>query len=92
MQKIDKDKIFDALFKKAVGYDYEETTEEFSLDDNNNLFSNKKKINKKHSPPDIASVKALFEYCVELDQNKYSQMTEEELLAEKQKLLEQLLK
>ncbi|MBO4412449.1 MAG: hypothetical protein J5779_00320 [Clostridia bacterium] len=87
--KIDKDKIATALFKKAVGYDFEESVEEFCVNENGEMVKNKEKINKKHLPPDVPAVKALFELCV-TDTGKYDNMTEEELLIERAKLLEEL--
>lgn len=90
--KIDKEKIAKALFKKAIGYDVEESVEEFFVDEESGeLKKGKTKVSKKHLPPDIPAAKTLFELC-ELDEDKYDRMTEEELLKERAKILEELKK
>ncbi len=90
--KFEKEKIVDALFKKALGYDTEEIVEEFVVDEESGkLKKNKKKINKKHLPPDITAVKTLLEICGEEIQNKYDNMTQEQLLEERDRLLKLLL-
>jgi len=89
--KINKDKIAKALFKKAVGYDFEESVEEFCVNESGDMIKNKKKVNKKHLPPDVPAVKALFELCGS-PEGKYDNMTEEELLIERAKILEELKK
>ena len=88
--KIKKEIIKDALIKKAMGYSFEESVEEFSLDENDGKYKPcKKRVSTKHMPPDIPAMKALLSICD--SQSKYDLMTEEELLKERAKLLEKLL-
>lgn len=90
--KLEKEKIVQALLKKALGYDAEETTEEFVVDEQSGrLKKNKKKISKKHLPPDITAVKTLLGICEDDLKNKYESMSEKELLEEKTRLLKLLL-
>ena len=87
--ELKKEKIEQALLKKAMGYDFEESVEEFSLDEENGEYKpSKKRVSKKHMPPDIPAMKALLSMCE--SSNKYDLMTEEELLKERARLLEEL--
>ena len=81
-------KLNKALIKRALGYMSREVTEEFSSD-NGKMKLIKKKITKKKVPPDITAVKVLLDIYgdQELD---VSNMTDEELLLERDKLLEKL--
>ena len=75
--------IKDAIMKVALGYSLEEVTEEYGVEDGE-LKLVKRKETKKDIPPDLKAVKLLME-------NKdYSVLSDEELEAEKQKLLKQL--
>lgn len=88
---MDKQKIEQALFKKAMGYDFEESVEEFCLDEENGKYKPiKKRVSKKHMPPDIPAMKALLSMS-ENQNNKYDLMTEEELLKERTRLLNELM-
>ena len=88
--KIDKEKLAKALYKKAIGYDFEESVEEYSVDNQDgSLKKNKSRISKKHLPPDIPAMKALLSLC-ETNESKYDGMNEEQLLEERAKLLEEL--
>ncbi len=75
-----------ALIKKALGYDAKEVVEEYVSDEQGEVKLTKKKITKKNVPPDMTALKMLLD-----SQVKLSDMTDEELEAEKQRLL-QLLK
>ena len=89
--EFEKEKVLDALLKKALGYDLEETVEEFSIDEQSGkMKKNKKKISKKHLPPDISAMKTLLEFFDSKTAGKYDNMTEEELLREREKLLNML--
>ena len=81
-------KLNKALIKRALGYTNKEVTEEFSSD-NGSLILTKKKVTKKNIPPDIVAVKVLLDMYspVELD---VSNLSDEELLIERDKLLEKL--
>jgi len=56
-----EEEIKKALYKKAVGYTAKEVVEEYGGEDGNLV---KKKISKKHIPPDMTAIKTL----IDLDQ------------------------
>jgi hypothetical protein len=72
-----------ALKKCAVGFDTSEVVEEFAVEDGQ-LKLIKKKVTKRDIPPDIKAVKML------LDGEGCAQMTDGQLLDEKNKLLDML--
>ena len=80
-----REKIENAIAKKAVGYDYTEEVEEFSMQDDAFVVS-KKKVTKKHSPPDMQAAKLLAEWNGEQKQ-AVAELSEEELLKERDRLL-----
>lgn len=80
------EKIRDALIKRAVGYDTEETVEEYS-GSGDDITMVRKKITRKNVPPDISAAKLLLE---ESGEDDYSAMTDEQLEEEKQRLLKML--
>lgn len=55
-----KDKIEKSLIKKALGYQYKEVIEEYSIGEDGEKLS-KKKVTTKDVPPDISAVKLLLE-------------------------------
>ena len=69
--------------KVALGYSLEEVTEEYGVEDGQ-LKLVKRKETKKDIPPDLKAVKLLME------DKDYSVLSDEELEAEKQKLLKKL--
>ena len=75
--------IKEAIMKVALGYSLAEVTEEYGVEDGQ-LKLVKRKETKKDIPPDLKAVKLL------LDDKDYSVLSDEELEAEKQKLLSQL--
>ncbi len=77
-----------ALIKRALGYTNKEVTEEFSSD-NGEMKLTKKKVTKKNVPPDITAVKVLLDMYSDSDLD-LANMTDEELLLERDKLLEKL--
>lgn len=83
-------KISKALYKKALGYEVNETVEEYATDDADNLKLVKKKITTKNVPPDIQSAKVLLELLNAKMENDFENYSDEELEMEKQKLLELL--
>lgn len=87
----EEEKLKRALLKKALGYDVRESVEEFSVDDNGQKKLSKKKITKKHFAPDLTALKLLIEKFYPDTNLKISDMTDEQLLEEKQRIL-QLLK
>lgn len=78
-------KIRAALLKRAVGYDTEETVEEYSSN-GEDVTMVRKKVIKKNVPPDITAAKLLLEE----HGDGYSEMSDEELEAEKTRLLKLL--
>ena len=82
----DKD-IRSAILKKALGYNATEIIEEYQETDGE-IRLTKKKVTKKDVPPDITAIKLLFE---DGETKNYSELTDEELDAEKQRLLRLLL-
>ena len=75
--------IKDAILKVALGYSIEEVTEEYGVEDGE-LKLVKRKETKKDIPPDLKAVRLL------MDDKDYSALSDEELEAEKQKLLKRL--
>jgi len=84
----DKDTI-EALKKLATGLIVTEITKEYAKDDNGDLQLIKKKVNEKMLPPNTDIMKMLYQSSKE-NNSKYKDMTDEQLLEEKQRLLEQL--
>lgn len=83
-------KIKKALLKKALGYDADEVVEEYVLDEDGNTKLSKKKITRKHYSPDISAMKVLFEKYIKTYGEEVAQMTDDELLQEKERLLKLL--
>ncbi|MGN1098735.1 MAG: hypothetical protein ACI4S9_00190 [Christensenellales bacterium] len=79
-------KIENALLKKALGYTVTETVEEYSTLDGA-LELQKKKITKKHIPPDMTALKLVLDKNSE---DSYDKMTDEELERERFRLLKEL--
>ncbi len=73
----------DALIKKALGYDVKEVVEEYSSDGDGEVKLSKKKVTTKNVPPDMTALKILLDE----NQKDFNQMTDEELCAEKIRLL-----
>ena len=78
------DELEQALKKCAVGFDTGETVEEFAVQDGE-LRLIKRKVTRRDIPPDIKAVKMLLD-----GRRDESAMTDEELEAEKMKLLKML--
>lgn len=74
------DSVREAVKKVALGYTVAEVTEEFSVEDGE-LKLVKRKETKKEIPPDLKAAKLL------LDENDFSDYTDERLLEERKKLL-----
>ncbi len=81
-----KQKIKNAMVKKAIGYDAEEVVEEYQ-DNDEGLKLTKRKITKKHYPPDTTAARLVLDAQSE---NTLSSLSDEELLKEKQRLLNKL--
>ncbi|MGN0815087.1 MAG: hypothetical protein ACI4MH_07635 [Candidatus Coproplasma sp.] len=77
------DGLKNALKKCAVGFDTSEIVEEYAVEDGQ-LKLIKRKVTKRDVPPDIKAVKMI------LDGEQTKEFTEEELIAERNKLIEML--
>ncbi|MDD3397571.1 MAG: hypothetical protein PHR96_03425 [Clostridia bacterium] len=82
-----EEKIKLALIKKATGYDADEITEEYTVNENGEEILNKKKITKKHYPPDISAVKIFLSFYGGKTLSELENMTDEELKTEKERLI-----
>ncbi len=78
-----EESVKDALKKCAVGLSASETVEEFAVE-NGELKLIKKKVTRRDIPPDIKAVKML------LDGDGIEAMTDDELAAEREKLIKTL--
>lgn len=87
MGKISEKELNNALYKKAVGYETNEVVEEYVVDERGDYKLSKKKVTKKHVSPDLTAVKILLDK-VEKKSGKYEKMTDEQLYAEKLRLIE----
>lgn len=74
------------LYKKAKGYDVEETVREYVFDENGERKLVKEKTTIKSVPPDLSALKAYME----LRDSEIARMSTEELKREKQRLLKEL--
>ena len=79
-------KIEDALLKKALGYTVTETVEEY-LKEEGSLELQKKKVTKKHIPPDVSALKLYLDIR---EGDGYDTMTDEELEKERIRLIKEL--
>lgn len=82
----EEDKIKKALIKKALGYNANETVEEYVVDEEGNKKLSKKKVTKKHFSPDISAVKVLLERYFQTFEDKVSSMSDDQLKSEKLRL------
>ncbi|MCH5155012.1 MAG: hypothetical protein J1F69_00250 [Clostridiales bacterium] len=78
-----RDEILDAVVRRACGYEAKETVEEYAVVDGS-LELVKRKITTKDVPPDIAAAKMI------MDGGDISDLSDEQLEAEKKRLIEQL--
>ncbi len=87
----ENDKLTKTLLKKAMGYSVDEIVEEY-VNDENELKLVKKKITKKHIPPDINAAKALLEKSNEMNLEKIKSLSDEELQKLREKVLASISK
>ncbi len=80
---MEDERVKKAILKVALGYSLEEITEEYGVEDGE-LKLVKRRETKKDVPPDLKAVKLL------LEEKDYSALSDEELEAEKRRLLAQL--
>lgn len=74
-----------------MGYSVDEIVEEY-VNDENELKLVKKKITKKHIPPDINAAKALLEKSNEMNLEKIKSLSDEELQKLREKVLASIAK
>lgn len=79
-------KLEKALVKKALGFDTTEVIEEYSAGEEGEIKLIKKKVTKKNVPPDLSAIKMLMESSSPIVRD----MTDEELMREKQRLVDEL--
>ena len=79
------EKIQKALIKRALGYNAEETVEEYAKD-GDDMTIVRKKVTKKNVPPDISAAKILLDNWGE-NSNDFSALSGEQLEQEKLRLL-----
>ena len=82
-----KDKLQKSLIKKALGYQYKEVIEEYSIDENGEKLS-KKKVTTKDVPPDISAVKLLLESLNVTTSDDFENLSDDELKQEIKRALE----
>lgn len=83
----DNEIVKDALLKRAVGYEAQEVTEEYTDDGLGGIKMVKRKVVSKNVPPDVSAVKLLVELSGDKD---IKELTDEELENEKIRLLKLL--
>ena len=83
MNEGDEKLIERALMLRAKGYDAEEVTEEY-VESEGEVKLVKRKITKKNVPPDITAIKMLIG---NVEKSDLTEMTDEELIREKERLL-----
>ncbi len=81
-------KIRKALLKRALGYDTSEVVEEYSANDGD-MTVIRKKVTTKNVPPDITAAKLLLD-GMKSGTDDLSALTDEQLAAEKDRLLKLL--
>ena len=77
------DEIRDALVRRALGFESEETVDEYGFSEGEAVLT-KRKVTKKFVPPDIAAAKLL------LEERPLGEYSDEELAREKARLLKLL--
>ena len=87
MNKKNQKRIEQALLDKALGYTTQEVVEEYGVTGDEFVLQ-KRKTSTKSYPPDLSAMQLLLDGCV--DEDKYSQLTNEELEKEKVRLIKLL--
>ena len=76
--------ILSGLLKRAKGYSYKEVQEEYAVKEDGEIALTKRKVTEKYCPPDSGALKTYMELNGE---RKIEDYTDEELEAERQRLL-----
>jgi len=77
-----KDKLSEAIWKRALGGEVEEVSDEYNIENGRAVLS-KQRINKKMIAPDLAAIKLLLEEI----KDEYEDMSEDELVSERDRLI-----
>lgn len=85
----DSEKLEKSLFKKAIGYSVDEVVEEY-VNEENEMRLVKKKVTKKHIPPDVSAARALLEKCAENELTNLQNMSDADLEDLRKKVLEEI--
>ncbi len=87
------EKLAKSLLKKAMGYTVDEVVEEYAGGTGGeDLKLIKKKVTKKHIPPDINAARALLERCFDTNMNNLRDFSDEELQKMRAEILQQIKK
>lgn len=84
---VNEDVIISALKKKALGYEFDEVVEDYSIGEDGKPILSKRKVTRKNIPPDISSAKLLLS-MINGGEFNFESYSDEELLSEKMRLLE----
>ncbi|MBE5742814.1 MAG: hypothetical protein E7360_05840 [Clostridiales bacterium] len=84
MNQKTKKQIKEALLKKAIGFDAQETVEEF-LESDGEMKLLKRKVTKKSVPPDVSAVKLLLD--IREEETDILSLTDDELEKERVRLM-----
>lgn len=90
MEEFNEKKLKKAIIKRALGYDVDEVVEEYSYDEEGKPKLSKKRVTKKHYAPDISAMKILIERYGNLSREEIELMSDEELRAERNRLIKLL--
>ena len=86
----EEEKIKKTLFRKATGYCTKEEVVEYTRDDQGGEIVAKRKVSKKHIPPDTTALRLLIEHFYSQAFKDVEKMTDEELKKEREKIIELL--
>ena len=84
-----KDKIQKSLIKKAIGYQYKEVIEEYSVAEDGEKLT-KKKITTKDVPPDLTAVKMFLDSINITTDENLEEMSDEELKQQIEKAMQMM--
>ncbi len=85
----ESEKLTKSLLKKAMGYTVDEVVEEY-VSEEDELKLVKKKVTKKHIPPDINAARALLEKCFDNQFNNLAELSDAELSSLREQVLNEI--
>lgn len=86
----EEEKLKKALLRKALGYSVKEETIEYARDSEGEEVVSKRKVSKKYIPPDTTALRLLMEHFYGEEYKDVEDMSDEELLQERAKIIELL--